>query len=78
MPTVMIIDGYRFHFFANEGPRAHVHVVKGGGTAKVWLDDLSFADWDDLTGAERRRIIKMVQEHKKTLLDAWNEFFAAK
>ena len=75
MPTVMTIDGYRFHFFSNEGPRPHIHVVKGDGSAKVWLDDLSLASWDHLTSAERRRILKMAQEHSQRLLDAWNEFF---
>ena len=76
MPTVMAVDGYRFHFFANEGPRPHIHVVKGGGTAKIWLDDLSLADWDDLTTAQRRRILNMVHEHHDKLLSAWHEFFA--
>jgi len=75
MPTVMTIDGYRFHFFSNEGPRAHIHVVKGDGSAKIWLDDLSMASWDHLTGAERRRILRMVEEHREKLQKAWDEFF---
>mgnify|MGYP000564804849 CR=1 FL=1 len=40
MPKVFAWNGYRFHFFANEGdPRepAHVHVTKGRDTAKFWL-----------------------------------------
>ncbi|MDE0878741.1 MAG: DUF4160 domain-containing protein [Sphingomonas bacterium] len=41
MPTIFAIDGYRFHFYSNEGdPRepAHVHAAKRGvGDAKVWL-----------------------------------------
>ncbi len=76
MPTVMvIIDGWRFHFFANEGPRPHIHVVKGDGAAKIWLDDQSLADWNNLTKSDRRRILKMVEEHQVQLLEAWHEFF---
>jgi hypothetical protein len=77
MPTVMVVDGFRFHFFSNEGPRAHVHVVHGDGSAKIWLDDLSFANWDNLTGSERRRILKITEENRAKLLDAWNEFFGS-
>ncbi len=75
MPTVMVVDGFRFHFFSNEGPRAHIHVARGDGSAKVWLDDLSFAGWDNLTGSERRRILKITEENRAKLLEAWNEFF---
>lgn len=78
MPTVMVIDGWRFHFFANEGPRAHIHVVRGDATAKIWLDNLSLADWDNLTKADRRRILNMVGEHQEKLREAWDEFFSAK
>jgi Domain of unknown function (DUF4160) len=40
MPTVLRQDGFRFFFYSNEGdPREppHVHVMRGGGEAKVWL-----------------------------------------
>lgn len=38
MPTVLEVDGFRFYFYANEGTEPpHVHVDKGGATAKVWL-----------------------------------------
>jgi hypothetical protein len=37
MPKVFAWNGYRFHFFANEGdPREppHVHTTKGSGSAR--------------------------------------------
>jgi hypothetical protein len=77
MPTIMVVDGFRLHFFSNEGPRPHIHVARGDGSAKIWLDDLSFADWDDLTAAERRRILKITEENRARLLDAWNEYFGS-
>lgn len=40
MPKVFEWNGYRFHFFSNEGdPRepVHVHVTKAPATAKFWI-----------------------------------------
>ena len=40
MPIVFKDQGARFHFYSNEGdPRepAHVHVVRAGADAKIWL-----------------------------------------
>ena len=76
MPTVIVVDAWRFHFFANEGPRPHIHVTKGRATAKLWLDDLCFAKWRNLTASDRRKILNMVAERHEELLRAWNDFFA--
>jgi hypothetical protein len=47
MPKVFEWNGYRFHFFSNEGdPREppHIHVRKGRDDAKFWLrPDVSVA-----------------------------------
>lgn len=40
MPVVLRLDGFKFHFYANEGnPRepAHIHVRQGRDEAKFWL-----------------------------------------
>ncbi len=34
MPTLFLIFGLRFYFFANDHEPIHVHVQKGEGTAK--------------------------------------------
>jgi hypothetical protein len=39
MPTVFYFNGYRFFFFSNENDEPiHIHVEKGEGAAKYWLD----------------------------------------
>jgi hypothetical protein len=44
MPTLLAADGYRFFFFSNEGQEPpHVHVRRGDGLAKVWLEPLAIA-----------------------------------
>jgi hypothetical protein len=38
VPTLLIVDGFRFHFFSREGSEPpHVHVRKGDAVAKCWL-----------------------------------------
>jgi hypothetical protein len=76
-PTVLREGPFRCHFFSIEGPRAHIHVVTGGGAAKVWLDTLEIASWKDLTASERRQILKLVEKHRDELQRAWDEHFSA-
>ena len=75
MPTILRILGYRFYFYAMEGNEPpHVHIDKGSGTLKVWLDDLRVADSEGLKPAEIRAALKLAREHQKLLLKAWHEF----
>ena len=38
MPTILYVQGWRFHFYSNEGNEPmHVHVVKGDAECKYWL-----------------------------------------
>ena len=38
MPVVLRIRGFKFYFYANEGDEPpHIHVDKGGATAKLGL-----------------------------------------
>ena len=42
MPTILIVDGFRFHFFSREGQEPpHIHIRKGDAIAKYWLAVLS-------------------------------------
>jgi hypothetical protein len=47
MPTVLLIDGFRFFFYMNEHLPVHIHVSKGDGSAKLNLVpevDLIYSD----------------------------------
>ena len=37
MPTIFILFGYRFLFYANDHTPIHVHVIKGNAKAKYNL-----------------------------------------
>lgn len=76
MPTVLRVEGFRFFFFSNERDEPpHVHVERGGGTAKVWLADVSLAYSYDLSLAETRRIRELAFAHRHSFLERWNEHF---
>lgn len=76
MPTVLEVDGFRFYFYANEGTEPpHVHVDKGGATAKVWLATGDWAHSHGYKSAQERAIRKIVTEHQTELMERWNEFF---
>ena len=71
MPTVLRWNGYRFYFFSNEGSEPpHIHIDKGGATAKVWLDDLSVARSIGFSNREIAELSAKVAEQKDTFLEA--------
>jgi len=48
MPNILRIRGYKFYFYANERREPpHIHVDKGGATAKLWLSPLR---WENSYG----------------------------
>jgi hypothetical protein len=74
MPTILRWNGYRFHFFSNEGNEPpHIHVTRAGNTAKFWLADGNLAYNDGFKHNELRDIVSGVLEHKALLLEAWNK-----
>ncbi|MEK9565084.1 MAG: DUF4160 domain-containing protein [Deltaproteobacteria bacterium] len=39
MPTVLLVRGWRFFFYSNEGQEPpHIHVKRGSAQAKFWLN----------------------------------------
>ena len=76
MPTVLRTEGYRFYFYSHEpNEPPHVHVDKAEATAKVWLDEISFARVRGFRNKERNAILNIVEEHREMLLETWREYF---
>lgn len=78
MPTVLIIKGYKVKFFSNENDEpAHVHVTKGSGSAKIWLEPAVKVEYSyNFTVRENREIENIVNENLETLRKAWHDYFA--
>jgi hypothetical protein len=76
VPTLLVIDGFRFWFYSNEREEPpHVHVMKGGGVAKIWLQPVRVADAYGMTPAQLRRARELAFEHQTSFIEAWNDYF---
>ena len=72
MPTILIWNGYRFHFYSNEkGEPPHVHITKAGCTCKIWLPELRLAYNDGFKHNELLAAIEGATQHAELLLAAW-------
>ena len=79
MPTILLMLGWRFYFYANERTEpAHVHCRKGDAEAKYWLDLATFevveAHAYNMGPADRRTVRRIILEHFDYLVGQWNEF----
>ena len=78
MPTVLRHEGFRFFFYSNEGnPREpiHVHVMRSGAEAKVWLDPVSVARSAGFDARTLRQLAGVVAERRDEIERAWHEHF---
>jgi hypothetical protein len=75
MPSIMRTGKYRVFFFSQEGPRKHVHVETSDGIVKIWLDDLSVKDVENLSAKQVRDIVKFVRPHREEFERRWNAHF---
>lgn len=77
MPTILLLDGFRFFFFSNESNEpSHIHVKKGNGEGKIWLmPEITSAYMHGFTNSEERRIAEIIQIHKELFTNKWDEYF---
>jgi len=76
MPTILRVDGFRVYFYSHEpGEPPHVHVDRGGSTAKVWLEPVAIASNAGFTAREVGDVLRLVRTHQQKLLEAWRGFF---
>lgn len=76
MPTVLRAHGYRFYFYSHEpNEPPHVHVDKGGASAKLWLEDIAIARNIGYKPRELTAVLALVREHRAMILEAWNGYF---
>lgn len=77
MPTVLRLRGFVFYFYSHEPHEPpHVHVDKGGATAKFWLTPVALARNIGFSPVELRRIQRMVEEHRAFIQEQWDEYFS--
>jgi hypothetical protein len=77
MPTILRVKDYRFFFFSREELRQHIHIQSQKGEAKFWLEpQIELAKNYKLSRKELGEIEKIIEEHYKEFIKAWEEHFA--
>lgn len=79
-PTFLCIQGWRFHFYSNEGNEPmHIHAIKGNAERKYWLlpDDFDITEEFafNRTPRLRREVRQVIFEHFDQIVAAWREHF---
>ena len=79
MPTLLLIEGFRFYFFSDERQEPpHVHVRKGDSVAKLWLRPVDLAFARGFNRTELRRVRELTFENQVFFIERWNEYFGDK
>ena len=79
MPTILLIMGWRFFFYANErNEPIHIHCRKGEKECKYWLDidnfDLDEAYSYNMNNKDKRQVKKIIFEYFDFIENEWNSF----
>jgi hypothetical protein len=76
MPTILRTEGYRVYFYSHEpNEPAHVHVDRGGASAKIWLDPVGLAGNSGFSPRELANVLRLVRARQEDCLEAWRGFF---
>jgi len=76
MPTILRTDGFRVYFYSHEpGEPPHVHVDRGGATAKIWLEPVMIAANAGFPARELGDVLRLIRTHEQKFLEAWRGFF---
>lgn len=78
MPTVLIVQGFRFFFWSNKNDEPiHIHIEKGGSEGKTWLEpQVKIAYLHGFSPKEQKIINHVVTQNVLTFKEKWNEYFA--
>ncbi len=77
MPTILRIGPFRFFFYAGDlYEPIHVHVEQDDKIAKFWLEPIRLGSSSGFNRVELSKILKIINENRDEILEAWNEFFS--
>lgn len=77
MPTILNIEGFRFHFYSDEGNEpCHIHVKKGEARGKIWLEPVYEECYlYGFTIKEQKKIKSLIKENRAYFIKKWYEYF---
>jgi len=75
MPTLLVEEGFKFFFYANEHEPKHVHVSKGDDYAKVELGTLRVSQ-DFMKPKELKKALAIIKANNQKFEEQWDEWHA--
>jgi hypothetical protein len=74
MPTIDRVDGFALRIYPNDHDPAHVHAVKGDGTAVIHLGKpATVREVFGMKPSEVKQAIRIVEDNWKRYLQRWEE-----
>jgi len=74
MPTLLLKEGFKFFFYANEHEPKHIHVMKGSDFAKIELPTLRVV-YNYLKPQELKKVLEITEIYQDEFERRWDEFF---
>ena len=66
MPTILVIFGLRFYFFANEHLPIHVHLENADGLAKIALEpEIKLVENNGIKPKDIKRAMSIVEQYRE-------------
>lgn len=73
-PTLLVENGFKFFFYANEHLPRHIHVVKGDDYATIDLASLTVRE-SCMKRSDLKTAMTLVAAHREQFGRKWDEFF---
>lgn len=76
MPTILLLHGWRFYFYSNEGNEpVHIHAEKAERECKYWLDVEAFeinpAFVSNMSPRDTREVRRIIFENFDYIVSEW-------
>jgi Domain of unknown function (DUF4160) len=77
MPVIYRYHGFVFFFYSSDRQeRMHVHVRKGDGVAKYWLNPVDLFKSSGFRSTELREIREIIEQNHEIFIEQWNRYFS--
>ncbi len=75
MPTLLLQEGFKFFFYANEYEPKHIHVENASGFAKIELATLRVVN-SHMKFKDLKKSLSIVEANKGNFERKWDEYFS--
>jgi hypothetical protein len=77
MPVIYRYNGYVFFFYSSDRKeRMHVHVRKGDGVAKYWLEPVEFFNSAGFRPSQLSEIRAIIEKNHENFIQEWKRYFS--